>query len=880
MERQIKDLHLRLPSSRLSSRENTSRTHRKTVRFIVKGNTPEVGSPLPKDKDQSYINFTDEDEDKQILKDLTQKSKDHSKQSQSQRNSLFKTNQNHVTKEQHLKVNGITRSASQIFKFEDQNLSRKHALRNQAIIKQKLRNIEDKDQITDYDEEVKNNLLDRDLVTRLDTFEMKVAPTALHIFAENLSGRLKSMAFSQTNQSRVPFSKQLKILSDTKSTQSNTTSQSRPQTSKFSVSKEATQVSLNLNNLNSIMKDNQKTAIEQMFESKENTSKFQNEQHAMQKSVKEIEKYLSMQKGDLYSEEARNQVTKYKIYRPKTAIKEKREELIQKVKTTSQIANEKQFEVRIQKEMPINLEKDEVVATQMDLYVPLMLNQNIQKARLQRQKERMMEQLSSKLTKIEGFVDETFKLSNINERIRVETELLNEFKSLKVKIDELRLQRTSIFAENTNLHNQLQQMRQQYRVQDEEIRRMQLCTRTNFESKMKNMDKNNMMKDLIKLSSEKEQMEKMKDERRKKEMAIHKARDKNNERIYYVDQEIEVIKTQLQFILNVQKEYYLRLLREGQDTRQKGLVWIIQCLQCELEVPVIFKDQMPNILDERSKQFIIDLAKKDYKLVIQQKQLQEMKLNQKQELISDSRKTLARGEINFELTHHKNMNVNGYYFTENGFEPIRNGEKFQEIMNLKNNTIKQIQSARNEYQRGYSARPQKTITQIVNESNAMHSKMFGFDTLFTKNTKKLIFNKLMGQGQHNKSQKNGLTFKNGMYLMKSEQMQIQVDAQQRVIDQFERDINEVKMSEIRRLARDYLNNYSELKKNVKNPQDLRMLILCLFGDTSWEVEFNKQVKLQQEYKHKNSMLDNASIGVNSMNIIGDASACSNAAVVK
>lgn len=45
----------------------------------------------------------------------------------------------------------------------------------------------------------------------------------------------------------------------------------------------------------------------------------------------------------------------------------------------------------------------------MDLYVTMNLNEILQKARLKRKKDRMMEEMSSKMTKIKGFVDETFK---------------------------------------------------------------------------------------------------------------------------------------------------------------------------------------------------------------------------------------------------------------------------------------------------------------------------------------------------------------------------------------------------------------------------------------------------------------------------------------
>ena len=76
-----------------------------------------------------------------------------------------------------------------------------------------------------------------------------------------------------------------------------------------------------------------------------------------------------------------------------------------------------------------------------------------------------------------------------------------------------------------------------------------------------------MIKDFVKMNAEREMNEKIVEQRKKKEQAILKARDQNQERIYYVEKEMEIHKSQLQFLVNVQKEHYLRLLREGKDTR-------------------------------------------------------------------------------------------------------------------------------------------------------------------------------------------------------------------------------------------------------------------------------------------------------------------------
>ena len=67
----------------------------------------------------------------------------------------------------------------------------------------------------------------------------------------------------------------------------------------------------------------------------------------------------------------------------------------------------------------------------MDLYVTMNLNENLQNARVKRKKDRTMEAMASKMTKINGFVDETFKTEDIAERIKIESEVLQEYKQVQ-----------------------------------------------------------------------------------------------------------------------------------------------------------------------------------------------------------------------------------------------------------------------------------------------------------------------------------------------------------------------------------------------------------------------------------------------------------------
>lgn len=111
---------------------------------------------------------------------------------------------------------------------------------------------------------------------------------------------------------------------------------------------------------------------------------------------------MSLDNCDLFSEEARKSLTKYKIYRPKSG----RADVVKKVKTTAQIATEQDFNVIIQKEMPEDVNDDDIVATAMDLYLTINLTENLYNAKIERKRERLREEEESRLTKIQGFTEQ------------------------------------------------------------------------------------------------------------------------------------------------------------------------------------------------------------------------------------------------------------------------------------------------------------------------------------------------------------------------------------------------------------------------------------------------------------------------------------------
>ena len=66
----------------------------------------------------------------------------------------------------------------------------------------------------------------------------------------------------------------------------------------------------------------------------------------------------------------------------------------------------------------------------MDLYLTINLTENLEKARIKRKQERIMEEEAVKLTKVKGF-QETFSTKNLGERMKMESELLIEYKNLR-----------------------------------------------------------------------------------------------------------------------------------------------------------------------------------------------------------------------------------------------------------------------------------------------------------------------------------------------------------------------------------------------------------------------------------------------------------------
>lgn len=106
-------------------------------------------------------------------------------------------------------------------------------------------------------------------------------------------------------------------------------------------------------------------------------------------------------------------------------------------------------------------------------------------------------------------------------------------------------------------------------------------------------------------------IEKRERERRivKEAKALQNQKKMNQEKIFYLEKERDLTEQQLRFLISIQNDYYLRILKKGDESRSHGLIWVIETLS---ETGTIVTDDMlPDFLDFNAKKFLINLSLND-----------------------------------------------------------------------------------------------------------------------------------------------------------------------------------------------------------------------------------------------------------------------------
>ena len=95
----------------------------------------------------------------------------------------------------------------------------------------------------------------------------------------------------------------------------------------------------------------------------------------------------------------------------------------------------------------------------------------------------------------------------------------------------------------------------------------------------------------------------MKNDKINLDKRLNELKDMNSEKIFYFEEEMRLVKIELTFIKNIQREYYMTLLKKGDDIRGKGLIWVIETMW-DIDLKV-YRNMLPENIDERSKDFIL-----------------------------------------------------------------------------------------------------------------------------------------------------------------------------------------------------------------------------------------------------------------------------------
>lgn len=222
----------------------------------------------------------------------------------------------------------------------------------------------------------------------------------------------------------------------------------------------------------------------------------------------------------------------------------------------------------------------------------------------------------------------------------IEKEFHHELKELKTSLKEIKLQRKTLFAENNEKYVELDRINEE--LKDEETKQKQRIhnQRKTLAAKYAGgRDATNT--DLLKYMVEKDKARKRRDDKVKHKNELKADWDRNKENIRVMEEKIDLIKSKVVFVRGILREYYVNLLKQGTDTRGRGLIWIIQKLD-KLGVrvdPLMFPPFLVP-LHPYLQNYLEELARRDREVKLLKKKLRKSR-------------TKPKDDDNFSSTMHK-----------------------------------------------------------------------------------------------------------------------------------------------------------------------------------------------------------------------------------
>jgi len=164
---------------------------------------------------------------------------------------------------------------------------------------------------------------------------------------------------------------------------------------------------------------------------------------------------------------------------------------------------------------------------------------------------------------------EMFKNSGdipLDDKKTIEGEFTTEFKELKKMLKEIKKMRSQLFADNNELHNRIERINDEIQKEDSAVKKKLNDQKRHLENRYGG-GSSHANKAIMNFMMDKEKAKRCKDEKTKIKNEIKNLWDRNNEDIRILEEKLSLVKSKIEFIKSVLKEYYINLLKQGTDTR-------------------------------------------------------------------------------------------------------------------------------------------------------------------------------------------------------------------------------------------------------------------------------------------------------------------------
>ena len=331
-----------------------------------------------------------------------------------------------------------------------------------------------------------------------------------------------------------------------------------------------------------------------------------------------------------------------------------------------------------------------------------------------------------------------------------------------------------------------------------------------------------------------------------------------------IHEELKIIHNRRKILIEKLYKHYLRLLKDGKDSRKDGLAWII--IEIFYLNKKVLTSNFPKYLDIECIHYLFKMANLTIKIMQLEKKVKDKKENLNKYLIND--KSMDNpinknyfyddtDESNNIFEYNKKQlayiisifsqninNRNGNDYNDDNDNLFRKRKPISEINNTISNINNDIEDKGKNYTQTLSSRkPQifKTSKNYNQHSNIMGKSV---DYFLYKNPKKKIYKVNDIQNYFNENNKNNSIAKENEALKSNEYLNYSNLSNELFLLKKEKD--ELKIKEMNRIFKEFQrNNYKE-----RFQVDKKTVINALIGEDNLDNELIRQERRERDYLYK------------------------------